>query len=97
MADPIVPAGVQAPPALPASVKTKAAAEDFESVFLGQLSKLMMDNVEQGEFSGGNGEDIFRGVMAEQIGKEMAHRGGIGLAPIVLEQMLKLQQEQGDA
>ena len=96
MAAPITPAGVQAPPALPSAVRNKSTAEEFESVFLGQLAKLMMENVEQGEFSGGNGEDIFRGVMAEQIGKEMAHRGGVGLAPMVLEQMLKLQ-EQGDA
>ena len=96
MADPIIPAGFQAPPALPATVKTRSTAEEFEAVFLGQLSKLMMDNVDPGEFSGGNGEDIFRGVMAEQIGKEMARHGGIGLAPVVLEQMLKLQ-EQGDA
>jgi len=96
MADPIMPAALQASPALHATAKTRSTAEDFESVFLGQLAKLMMDNVNPGEFSGGNGEDIFRGVMAEQIGKEMARQGGIGLAPAVLEQMLKLQ-EQGDA
>ena len=71
------------------------AAQDFEAVFLGQLSKLMFENVDQGEFSGGHGEEMFRGLLAERIGDEMARRGGVGLAPFVLNEILRLQgQEQ---
>ncbi len=75
--------------------KNAKTAEDFESVFLGQMTQLMMQSVQQDEqFSGGNGEEIFRGVLAEKLGAAMARRGGIGLAPAVLDQILKLQQGQ---
>jgi Rod binding domain-containing protein len=37
---------------------------------------------------------MFRGVLAEKLGTEMANRGGIGLAPAVLDSILKLQQGQ---
>lgn len=75
--------------------KNAKTAEEFESVFLGQMTQLMMQSVQQDEqFSGGNGEEIFRGVLAEKLGAAMARRGGIGLAPAVLDQILKLQQGQ---
>lgn len=69
----------------------KKTAKDFEAVFLGQLTKLMLENVEPGEFSGGHGEEIFRGVLAERIGDEIARKNGIGLAPAVFDQIIKMQ------
>lgn len=69
-----------------------ATARDFEAVFIGQMTKIMMESAEPAEgFSGGHGEEIFRGVMAEELGKEIAKRGGIGLAPAVMDQMIKMQ------
>lgn len=92
------------PPALPASTTQKlpavtsgkAAAQktarDFEAVFIGQMTQLMMESVPtDGEFSGGHGEEMFRGVLAEKLGTAIAKRGGIGLAPKVMEQIIKLQ------
>jgi peptidoglycan hydrolase FlgJ len=74
--------------------KNKETAQKFESVFLGQMTQLMMESVQQdsGDFHGGAGEEMFRGVLAEKLGTEMAKRGGIGLAPQVLDQIIKLQQ-----
>ncbi|MGN6374320.1 MAG: rod-binding protein [Sphingomonas sp.] len=90
---PITPASVAAPAAAPApSPKDKKTAENFEAVFIGQMMQLMMGSVEQGEFSGGHGEEMFRGVLAEQLGTVIAKRGGIGLAPAVLDQIIRLQQ-----
>jgi len=67
-------------------------AQDFEAVFLGQMTRIMMESVEMGdEFSGGHGEEMFRGVMAEQLGTEMARRGGIGIAPMVMDQIIRMQ------
>lgn len=75
--------------------KDAATARDFEAVFLGQMTQLMFENTQtDGEFSGGHGEEMFRGVMAEKLGTEIAKRGGIGLAPAVLDQIIKLQQGQ---
>lgn len=66
-------------------------AKDFEAVFIGQMTQLMFESVEAGEFSGGHGEQMFRGVLAEKLGGAIADRGGLGLAPKVLEQIIKLQ------
>ena len=32
-------------------------------------------------------------MLAEKLGIEMARKGGIGLAPMVLEQMMKMQEQ----
>lgn len=75
--------------------KNTETAKSFEAVFLGQMTQLMLESVEQdGEFSGGHGEEMFRGVLAEKLGGEIARRGGVGLAPVVLDQILKMQQGQ---
>ena len=75
--------------------KSAETAQSFEAVFLGQMTQLMLESVPQdGEFNGGAGEDMFRGILAEKLGNEMAKRGGIGLAPTVLDQIIKLQQGQ---
>ncbi|PTS74184.1 flagellar biosynthesis protein FlgJ, partial [Sphingomonas sp. HMWF008] len=58
---------------------------------------LMMESVELGDqFSGGHGEAMFRGILAEKLGTEMAKTGGIGLAPAVLAQMIKMQGGTGN-
>ncbi|MBO9623731.1 MAG: rod-binding protein [Sphingomonas sp.] len=75
--------------------KQADTAKSFEAVFLGQMTQMMLESVEQdGEFSGGHGEEMFRGVLAEKLGTEIARRGGVGLAPVVLDQILKMQQGQ---
>lgn len=75
--------------------KNAETAQSFEAVFLGQMTQLMLESVQQdGDFNGGSGEDMFRGILAEKLGTEMARRGGIGLAPAVLDQIIKLQQGQ---
>jgi peptidoglycan hydrolase FlgJ len=48
--------------------------------------------VQTGEFSGGHGEEMFRGVLAEKLGTAIAQKGGVGLAPAVLAQILKMQE-----
>lgn len=87
---PSAPTGPTAP--TPAANAAKETAEKFEAVFLGQMTQLMMESVETGDaFSGGHGEAMFRGVLAEKLGTAMAAKGGIGLAPAVLAQIIKMQ------
>jgi flagellar protein FlgJ len=73
-------------------VKNAQTAKDFEAMFLGQMTKMMLESVEKGDMNGGAGEEMFQGVLAEKLGGEIASRGGIGLAPAVLDSILKLQQ-----
>ncbi|WP_188054523.1 MULTISPECIES: rod-binding protein [unclassified Sphingosinithalassobacter] len=84
-------AGPQLPGAS-AATPPNETARDFEAVFLGQMLQLMLESVETGEFGGGSAEGIYRGMLAEKLGREVASRGGIGLAPAVMDQILKLQQ-----
>lgn len=80
------------------AAEAKQTAQKFEAVFLGQMTQLMMQSVETGdEFSGGHGEEMFRGVLAEKLGSEMARTGGVGLAPSVLAQIIKMQGGTGNA
>jgi Rod binding domain-containing protein len=92
------PALPTAPPPVPPKIAAaKQTAEKFEAVFLGQMTQLMMESVEIGDqFSGGHGEEMFRGVLAEKLGTEMAKKGGIGLAPAVMAQIIKLQGGTGN-
>jgi flagellar protein FlgJ len=69
-------------------------AQAFEAVLIGQVTKIMLESsASDGEFTGGHGEAMFRGVLAEQLGTQIARAGGIGLAPAVLQQILKMQGE----
>ena len=85
-------------PATPVPQPTHAAgpaatARSFEAVFVGQMVRIMMDTTpSDGPFNGGHGEEMFRGVLAEKMGDAIAQRGGFGLAPAVLNQILRLQE-----
>lgn len=73
-------------------VAAKKTAQAFEAVLIGQVTKIMLESAaSDSEFTGGHGEAMFRGVLAEHLGTEIARAGGIGLAPAVLHQILQLQ------
>ncbi|MBW6525546.1 rod-binding protein [Sphingomonas sp. RHCKR7] len=90
--DPIPPRPTLPTRALPdaAAVERRGAAKEFEAVFLGEMTKFMLEEVQQGDVEGGHGEEIFRGVLAEKIGSAMATRGGIGIAADVEAQLRRL-------
>lgn len=69
------------------------AAEEFEAVFLTQMVEQMfaMTPVDN-QFGGGQGEKVFKSMMAQEYGKVMASNGGIGLADEVKKEMLRMQE-----
>ena len=84
-------------PSLAGGPSAQKTAREFEATFIGQMTQLMLESVpSDGEFSGGHGEEMFRGVLAEKLGAEIAKKGGIGLAPAVLDQIIKLQGGAAD-
>lgn len=104
MSDPIISARPMMPP--PFTVQTQPMkpernesagklARDFEGVFAGQMVKIMMENSEvKNGFTGGAGESMFRGILAEQIGNQIAHSQGLGIASAVEAQIIRMQEGQ---
>lgn len=70
-----------------------AAARDFEAVFISQMFEQMWAGVKtDGPGGGGSGEAIFRSLMIQDIGRQLANQGGIGLADAVKREMLAMQE-----
>lgn len=75
--------------------KTKAAAQDFEAVFISQMLTHMFEGIKtDGMFGGGNAEDIFRSMMVDEYGKMMSKNGGVGLSDSVMAEMIEMQSKQ---
>jgi peptidoglycan hydrolase FlgJ len=70
----------------------KQTAQEFESSFLSVMMQQMFSGLStDGPFGGGAGEEMFRSVLTDAMAKQMAKVGGIGIAPTVEREMLKLQ------
>ncbi len=69
------------------------AAQEFESVFLNTMLSQMFAGVKtDGPFGGGQGEEMFRSLLIEQYGANIAAAGGIGIADDVARELLSLQE-----
>lgn len=82
-------------PSLPADpAKLWKTARDLEAVALGEFLKPMFDTVDskQNIFSGGDAEKTWRPMMIDEIAKQIAASGGLGLAAPIHDAMLKMQE-----
>ena len=74
-------------------VAAKKTAQEFEGVFLSQFLSQMFDGISaDGPCGGGQGEMMFRSLMLDEYGKQIACQGGIGLADTVTRELLKTQE-----
>jgi peptidoglycan hydrolase FlgJ len=86
-------APVQAPRQTADAALARRTAQEFESVFLSQVLGQMFDGISaDGPFGGGQGEMMFRSLMLDEYGKQIAAQGGIGLADTVTRELLKTQE-----
>lgn len=70
-----------------------AAAQEFESVFLGEMIKPMFENREVDDlFGGGKGEEMFQDILVQEYGKKMSAAGGIGIASFVRDELIRQQE-----
>ena len=74
-------------------VKTRAAiakaSQSFESQFLSSMLGQMFEGIDtDGPFGGGAGEQMFRSVMMDAFGKQIAKAGGVGVGFIRSSGML---------
>lgn len=74
--------------------KAEAAAREFEAVFIAEMMKPMFEGIStDGEFGGGKGEEIFRGMLLQEYGKLISQTGSVGMADQVKDTMIRMQQE----
>lgn len=72
--------------------KIDETARDFEAVFMSEMIKPMFEGVKtDGEFGGGQAEEMFRGIMVQEYGKSMALTNSIGISDQVKAQMIQTQ------
>ena len=72
--------------------KAGDAAQRFEGQFLSFMFQQMFEGVKtDGPFGGGHGEEMFRSLMTDAMGKQMAKKGGIGLSDTIQREILKMQ------
>lgn len=73
--------------------KAKTAAQDFEAFFLTRMMESMFDGIStDGPFGGGNAEKMYRSLLLDEYGKEMAKLGGIGVQDQVMRTILEMQE-----
>ncbi|MDX2223528.1 MAG: rod-binding protein [Rhodospirillaceae bacterium] len=78
--------------------KVRAAAQEFEAFFIGQMMQHMWTDVGvDPEFGGGHAEEMWRSMLTQEYGKEIAKRGGFGIADQVMAAMIKAQEERSQA
>lgn len=87
-----------AAPSLPAhasKAQIAKAARDFEAMAISEFLKPMFDTVDtsKGPFGGGPGEAAWRPMMVDQLAKQLANHGGLGLARSIAQAMERAQAE----
>lgn len=71
------------------SAELKKACQDFESVFISMMFKEMRKTVQKTELMGKTSmtEELFTGMLDDEVSKSFADRGGIGLWKMLYKQM----------
>ena len=78
--------------------KVKETAQKFEAFFVGSMMQSMTADMEPDEiFGGGHGEEMWRSMLNQEYGKEVAKSGRLGIADNVTKAMLKMQEERTKA
>ena len=69
----------------------KEAAEEFEAIFLSQMLATMTQELGGAGGVAGGGE-VYRDMFNQEVAKMISRSGGIGVADVILQEMLKTQE-----
>jgi len=70
--------------------KLKEAAQQFEAIFIQQMYKEMRKTIpDDGLIQRGNADDVYTQLQDLEAAKVTAQRGGIGLADLMMQQLMK--------
>lgn len=77
--------------------QAKETAESFEAFFLTRMMESMFEGVStEGFFGGGHAEKIYRSLLLDEYGKEMAKVGSVGVKDYVMQAILQMQEAASD-
>lgn len=77
--------------------KAEESVENFEAFFLTRMMESMFEGVStDGMFGGGHAEKIYRSLLLDEYGKEMAKVGSVGVKDYVMQAILELQESATD-
>jgi peptidoglycan hydrolase FlgJ len=72
--------------------KAKAAAQNFEAMFLNNMFQEMFTGIDgDGPFGGSGALKVWRSFLTDQYAKSFAKAGGIGIANDVYQELLRQQ------
>ena len=73
--------------------RMRETAQDFEASFIAQMLRPMFEGIStEAPFGGGEAEGTWRSFLIDEMAKQTARSGGIGLADQVMSTMLKMQE-----
>ena len=73
--------------------KARAAAEDFEAMFLNSMFSQMMTGMDgEGPFGGSQATGVWRSFLTNEYSKAFAKAGGVGLAKHVYSALIAQQE-----
>ncbi|MGE0613534.1 MAG: rod-binding protein [Hyphomicrobiales bacterium] len=71
----------------------RKTAKEFESQFLNTMMDQMFTGIDsKPPFGGGSAEKIYRSLLVGEFSKNLAAKGGIGIADFVYSELLKAQE-----
>jgi peptidoglycan hydrolase FlgJ len=75
--------------------KARAAAQDFEAVFLNSMFQHMFTGIGgDGPFGGNGAAGVWRSMLTDEYSKSFAKAGGIGIADQVYRSLIAHQEAQ---
>jgi Rod binding domain-containing protein len=73
--------------------RTRAAARDFEAVFLNSMFQHMFTGIDgEGPFGGQGATGVWRSMLTDQYAKSIAKAGGVGIADQVYKSLIAHQE-----
>jgi peptidoglycan hydrolase FlgJ len=73
--------------------RMRETAQEFEASFIAQMLRPMFEGLStEAPFGGGEAEGTWRSFLIDEMAKQTARAGGIGVADQVMSTMLKMQE-----
>lgn len=73
--------------------RAKAAAQEFEGVFLNQMLSTMFEGIGKNDALGNSyAQETYRGLLTETYADTITKAGGIGIADSIMRELISLQE-----